>query len=184
LDINGVSILQLDGIKGLKYPYYLLKYLNIPYTLIVDKDFFFQYANDSAADSRYTTGFYKYKKTFSPSSNVLIEEIVTKAQDRADLLQLLNSNHSRSLDFLEGYNVICLNYNLEMDLVASTIAQSIIYDYLEVPLQNQNTSYLLNDKRKALKGLALLLHVVENLPHKNLPNSYKRIVKVLKAVVN
>lgn len=47
-----VSVLNLDGIKNLKYPYFLLKSLNIPFSMVVDKDFLTQYKNDKLSNSR------------------------------------------------------------------------------------------------------------------------------------
>jgi putative ATP-dependent endonuclease of OLD family len=178
IERKGISILQLDGVTSLKYAYYLLRDLEIPKTIIIDKDFFFNYQNGEKSNSRYASGFFNYQTIFK--NETLINEIFHHQNSRQQLELLLTSNHSRALDISERYDVICMKYNLEMDLVASTIAQNLIYNFLDVPVANRNTNEILNIREKSLKKLETLLHVINNLPHKNLPNSYKRLVKRIK----
>src|SRR5690606_26478644 len=58
IERKGISVLQLDGITSLKYAFYLLRDLEIPKTMIIDKDFFFNYQNGDKANSRYASGFF------------------------------------------------------------------------------------------------------------------------------
>jgi putative ATP-dependent endonuclease of the OLD family len=180
IERKGISILQLDGITSLKYAFYLLRDLEIPKTIIIDKDFFFNYQNGNKDNSRYASGFFNYQAVFK--NEILINEIFYNQNKRQQLEGLLTTNHSRALDISEEYDVICMKYNLEMDLVASTIAQNLIYNYLNIPIANRNTNEILNTREKPLKKLDTLLHVINNLPHKNLPNSYKRLVKRIKEI--
>ena len=76
-----------------------------------------------------------------------------------------------------------MKYNMEMDLVASNTACGLIYSKLNIPTQDRNTKNLLVNKEEALKKLELLLHVIKNLPHQNLPNSYKRLIKRFKEII-
>ena len=175
LERQGISILELGGITSLKYAFYLLRDLKIPKTIIVDKDFFFQYQNGRKDNSRYGSGFFNYSNTYRNED--LIGEIITGVQKRTTLEGLLTSNHSRALDITIEYDVICMKYNMEMDLVASTVAQGLIYDFLNIGANDRNTHNLLVNNEKAIKKLELLNHVITNLPHKNLPNSYKRLVR-------
>lgn len=180
IERKGISILQLDGITSLKYAYYLLKELEIPKTIIVDKDFFFDYINSDKSASRYASGFFNYNNTFK--NEPLIETIFTNNSERALLEKYLTSNHSRSLDISVKYDIICMKYNLEMDLVSSKTAQNLLYSFLNIPSNNRNTNEILNNREKSLKKLETLLYVIENIAHKNLPNSYKRIVKRIKEI--
>lgn len=180
IERKGISILQLDGITSLKYAYYLLKELEIPKTIIVDKDFFFDYINSDKSASRYASGFFNYNNTFK--NEPLIETIFTNNSERALLEKYLTSNHSRSLDISVKYDIICMKYNLEMDLVSSKTAQNLLYSFLNIPSNNRNTNEILNYREKSLKKLETLLYVIENIAHKNLPNSYKRIVKRIKEI--
>lgn len=180
IERKGISILQLDGITSLKYAFYLLRDLEIPKTIIIDKDFFFNYQNGDKHNSRYASGIFNYQAVFK--NETLINEIFFNQNKRQQLEGLLSTNHSRALDISEEYDVICMKYNLEMDLVASTIAQNLIYNYLNIPIANRNTNEILNTREKSLKKLDTLLHIINNLPHKNLPNSYKRLVKRIKEI--
>lgn len=180
IERKGISVLQLDGITSLKYAFYILRDLEIPKTMIIDKDFFFNYQNGEKANSRYASGFFKYQNVYK--NEQLINEIFTNVHDRTQIQGLLTSNHSRALDLTVKYDVICMKFNLEMDLVASTTAQNLIYNYLNIPVANRNTNEILVNRDKALKKMDLLLHVINNLAQANLPNSYKRLVKRIKDI--
>lgn len=176
----GISVLELGGITSLKYAFYLLRDLEIPKTMIVDKDFFFPYQNGSKALSRYSSGFFKYAGIFK--NEPLINDIFTNPATRATLQTLLSTNHSRALDITIAHDVVCMNYNLEMDLVASRTAQNLMYTFLIIPAANQNTNYLLTANENALKRPDLLIHVINNLAQKNLPNSYKRFIRRMREI--
>lgn len=181
IDDYPVSVLNLDGINNLKYPLYLLKELDLSHVLIVDKDFFTPYSNGELKNSRYASGFPKYSNVYSDEP--FISAIVTKQSDRISLLNLLRTNHSKALDLLETYRVICMKYNLETDLVASDTSSQLFYAKLNVPAANQNKKELLENRHKQIKALENLNHVILNTPHRNLPNSYKRIKNVLEKLV-
>ncbi|TSB45572.1 ATP-dependent nuclease [Alkalicoccobacillus porphyridii] len=179
-DLYGVSILNLEGIKNLTYPFYLLKYLNIPYLIVVDKDFFLPYTNDKLATSRNENGFPKYRYEYKDSH--LIMDLIPKEADRDKLLRLFRTNHSKAMDLLEKFNIISMNYCLEMDLVASKTATQAYYEIITVPAAEQAAAtqkYLLTERHKEIKKIENIIRVLQRLQHKNLPNSFKRIKNVL-----
>ncbi|MCU9614349.1 AAA family ATPase [Caldibacillus lycopersici] len=179
-DLYGVSILNLEGIKNLSYPFYLLKYLNIPKLIIVDKDFFLPYLNDKLSKSRNENGFPKYRYEYKDSQ--LIMDLIPKETDRDKLLRLFRSNHSKAMDLLEKFNIISMNYCLEMDLVASKTATNAYYQIITVPAAEQEAAtqkYLLTERYKEIKKIENIIRVLQRLQHKNLPNSFKRIKNVL-----
>lgn len=178
-DLQGVSFLSLDGVKNLKYPLFLLKELSIPHFIIVDKDFFLPYINGELNNSRDGSGFPKYKNEYKSANNYLINEMITNSTDRNLLLQHFKSNHSRALDLLVKYNIISMKYTTEIDLIASHTATSHYYSILNVPLNEQSPKELLTKRAKQIKRVDNLLEVIRRTPHKNLPNSYKRIKRVL-----
>lgn len=173
-----LSIINLDGIKNMKYPLFLIKELQLPYLIILDKDYFLPYLNTDLEPSRDSRGFPRYKFT-SFNSGRYVESLIPDDEDRTKLLQLFKANHSRALDLLDKYNIISLRYCLEMDLISSGSACNIFYNKLNIPIVERSTKTLLVDKKKALKKMDNLMFVIENTPHQNLPNSYKRIKKVL-----
>lgn len=180
IERKGISILELSGIDSLKYAYFLLKELEIPKTIVLDKDFFFDYQNGEKENSRYGSGFFNYSNTYK--NNPLIAEIINNQQDRQDLEDLLTSNHSRALDITVRYDVISMKYNLEMDLVSSRTAQDLIYNRLNIPQAQQNTNEILTNRKKAIKKIELLSYIINNLQQRNLPNSYKRLIRRIKAI--
>ncbi len=181
LDLLGVSILILDGVDNIKYPVLLLKELNIPFLMILDKDYFLPYFEIDLENSRNIIGFPKFKYHFKP--DCIIETLIPKAMDRTSLLRKFKENHSKALDLLENNNIVCMKYSLDNDLVASNIGASLYYEHLNVPTSNRTKTELLVRRYKQIKKIENLLYVVENLPHKNLPNSYKRIKKFLNIII-
>lgn len=180
IERHGISVLELGGITSLKYAFYLLRDLNIPKTMIIDKDYFFAYQNDSKNDSRYGSGLFNYTTTFK--NDDLIQELFPDEAKRIQIENLLTTNHSRALDKTLEYDVLCMRFNLEMDLVTSATAQTLIYDYLRIPMADRNTYHLLVNHDGALKKLPLLQNTISNLPQRNLPNSYKKIIRRFKAI--
>lgn len=180
IERKGISVLEISGIKSLKYAFYLLRELEIPKTLIIDKDFFFNYLNNSKAASRYASGFFRYQAVFK--NDALINEILNNQAERTQIETLLRANHSQALKLTEKYDVIVMNYNLEMDLLSSNIAQNLAYNFLNVPLADRNTNEIFVNREDSLKRLDLLLHIIANIQHRNLPNSYKSLIRRIKAL--
>src|SRR5690606_13573962 len=166
IERHGISVLELSGINSLKYAFYLLRDLSIPKTMIIDKDFFFDYQNGDKTNSRYASGFFNYRNTFK--NETLIPEILNVENKRNQIEILLTENHSRALDLTLEFDVLCMKYNMEMDLIASTTARNLIYQRLNIPVADRNTNNLLTNYEKGLKKLELLLYVIDNLPHRNL----------------
>ena len=176
-DASGISVLTLDGGRNLKYLLHLLRELGIPHLIVLDKDHFLPYANGDLASSRYGSGFPKYRYEFKAGS--LVEDLVPSATRRTELLRRFRSNHSRAMDLLGDHGVICMNYNLEMDLVASKTAASHFHDVLGTPAADRSTAKLLVEHRRRIKQTPNLLEVLRRTPHRNLPHSYRRIKRVV-----
>jgi len=180
LDLHGVSIINIDGVKNLPYPFYTVKSLGLPYLVILDKDYFLPYLNDELQRSLDSKGFPKYKNEFK--NNTILESLIPDPKDRASLLPLLRKNHTAALALLDKHSIICMNYNLEVDLICS---QAAIIEYCRIlninPL-NQTSLELLTKNKKAIKQVGKMLEVLKNIENKNLPNSYKCIRNKLKQI--
>jgi len=69
-----------------------------------------------------------------------------------------------------------------MDLLSSNIAQNLAYNFLDVPIADRNTNEIFVNREDSLKRLDLLLHIIDNIQHRNLPNSYKSLIRRIKAL--
>jgi len=181
LDVYGVSIINLEGTGNLSYPYFLAKELNIPIFMVLDKDYFLPYCNDKLEDSRNGSGFPKYKYEFK--KDCLVHHFIKDKAEINKLMKLFKTNHSRALDLLEKYDLICFNYSLEIDLISSQVGSALYWDILDVSHDKRTQKELLVDRKKQIKDIKNLLYVVGKMPLKNLPNSYKRIRKSLKQFI-
>lgn len=175
---EGVSILPLDGKRSLRYAFHLFEELRIPRVIILDKDCFLPYLRDSKAASRDQYGWPCYKRQFAPEA--MIEHLVPDASIHQPLLDSLHDHHTNALDILEQFDVVCLRWALEIDLVASSAGREYMYDFLVVPTHRRTTSELLVQRHKEIKRPDTLLHVINNIPMKNLPYSLSRVRNIVK----
>lgn len=175
-DILNVSFLQLGGVTSAKYPYYLLKDLKIPFSLIVDKDFFTPYLNDELKFSRdKKTGLPQYKKELD-STNELLFNIFDENQ-RKIILSKIEKNYKSIFEYLKSHNIYTMNYCLEMDLICSTQARSIYYELLNIGPEHQTQKELLLNNAKAIKKFEYILEIINRIDSKSYPISFKKITK-------
>jgi len=182
-NLEGISILMLNGVQDLKYPYYLLKHLQIPYLIVVDKDFFLPYISGNRDNSRTPNGFFKYKNEYQKNNFALIKEIINQTNDRNQLLDFLQNNHTSALDILEKYRVVCMRYTLEMDLVSTKKACKIYYKLFNILDAEQNESNLLINNQKGIKKPENIMKVLKGLDNKNLPFALSRIKTIVKKLI-
>lgn len=180
LDLSGNTVLNLDGVGNIRYPFYLLKELKVPFWVIVDKDFFMPYLNDSLKNSRDNRGMPKYRYEYKTENLDIIKQLIPKESERSKLLDLFKRNHSEAMNLLYKYNVICMNYNLEVDLVCSTNAEKLYYEKLRVGQHKRTITELTINRKDQIKEPKYLLKVLEELPATNFPNSFKKIRKFIK----
>lgn len=177
LDLEGISLINIDGVRNLNYAFHLIKELEIPYTLILDKDYFIPYLNDDLASSRNVQGLPKYRYEYK--TDCIIDILINNQRDKTDLLRLFETNHSKALDLTENYNIIVMNYNLEMDLICSDKSVEKYCEIFNVINPDNNRKYLLEQRHQQIKKIEHILTVLESIENNNLPNSYKRIRKLL-----
>jgi putative ATP-dependent endonuclease of OLD family len=173
LDLCGISVVNFDGVDFLGYPLYVVKDLKIPYLVILDQDFFIPYINDKLDLSRDSRGLPKYKYEYK--KNILINELIPDPKDRGDLLKLFKSNHSQAMSILEKHNVICMNYNLDMDLTCSNKALQEYGKIFNLKTEDITQKNILENYKNAIKRIEYILRVLKTLDNTNLPNSYKKI---------
>jgi putative ATP-dependent endonuclease of OLD family len=186
---HGVSIIHLDGVMSIAYAYHLLKAIDLNFASIVDKDYFIPYINDvldedkqkGLTGSRDSRGFPRYRKEYK--ADTLLNTMLPDASERDKLLDLLHRNHSRAMDILEKKNVFCFKWSLEIDLINSSTARDLMFDQMNISGQKRTSKTLLVDRKKTIKKLETLLPVIDSLAPSNLPNSYKRLRKMLPELI-
>lgn len=170
-----ISIINLEGITNLAYPYYLLKELKIPFSVIVDKDFFTGYSLDDLKHSRDNeTGLPIYKDILNDT--VLIKSIFKTEAERDRLIQVLNSGiYTRIFNFLKKYRFYTMQYCLEMDMTCSNGICNEYYQYLNMLPTEQTQKNLLLQKHKAIKSIDYILKALDNVRSQAYPISLKKI---------
>jgi len=180
LDLYGISVINIDGVGNLNYPFHIVKDLGIPFLAILDKDYFVPYLNDELEASRNGEGLPRYRYEYKP--NTILDVLIGSQRLKGQILNKLRTNHSQAMDLLINANIICMNYCLEMDLLGSSKAVELMSSYLNLSPEESNKRFLLTNKKKQIKKIGSILNVLEQLENRNLPNSYKRIKKELVAI--
>lgn len=178
-DFYNVSILNLDGVNNLQYPYFLLKDLGIPFTIVVDKDFFLPYVKNSLEDSRdSTTNLPIYSKTIH-KNNPVINSIFCSDNLKRKLEIHVNESYTKFINYIKDFNILSMKYCLEMDLLDSDVACEKYYNHFHLNESDKNKKTLLKDNRKAIKDPALLLGILGELNLKDYPYSFRKIRTIL-----
>ena len=91
----------------------------------------------------------------------------------------LKTNHTKALDMMMQHNLICMNYNLEMDLLCSDRAVEVMSSILGLPADQSNRFFILTKRNNVSKRIDTMLDTLKQLNNSNLPNSFKRIKRKL-----
>lgn len=174
---EGITILPFDGVGSFRYPFHLLTSLNIPFSVVVDKDFFISYKNGDVSTSLDPSGFPKYALPLKRDALDLLKSRRATAKQISDIETNLISNHTNALINLEALGIICFRYNLETDLVASSGCLGVVCGELNLPPDTTTARDILTNKgiRKKLKIAETLVSTINNLANSNLPMSYKKL---------
>ena len=149
--------------------------------MILDKDYFIPYLNDELNNSRDAEGLPKYKYEFKRGT--LLSALILSASEQEKLLGLFKTNHSKALDHLEKFNIICMNYSLEIDLLCSDLAVKEMSKILNLNSAQSNRHFLLTERHKVIKDIKNILNVLEKLQVINYPNSFKRIRNRIEKII-
>lgn len=172
--IADVSFLELGGIEFLKYPYFLLKELEIPYMMVVDKDVFFDYKNGKVDESRdVKSGLPKYK--YEMKDNIVLKDIFKTDQEMRKIERLNSQGYKKFVDEKKKYNILSMNYCLEMDLMCSKRAREIYYMEKNILPEHQTQKYILVNQKKAIKDIKIIMKIMDELVGNSYPISYKKI---------
>lgn len=182
--IADVSFLDAGGVENIKYPYYLLKELKIPFITIVDRDYFFEYQNNNILnDSRNPkTGLPNYSSILR--NEPVINDIFPTQVLKDKLVENNSAGYRKFFNFIRHYNILSMNYCLEMDLTCSSAARRMYYQKLNIPENCQSQKTLLVDKQKGIKRAERILSIVDALPAKNMPESYIKIKNAILADIS
>lgn len=176
--LSDISFLSSDGVNNMQYIYFLLKELKIPFIIIVDKDFFFKYSQDTLANSRSPkNGLPLYSSNLN--HNIIIDSIFSESVKQ----KILNhsKNHTDFLSIIAPTTIISMHYCLEMDLTCSSKARDVYYKQLSVPNNKRTQKILLTEYSNSIKKISNILGVLNEIPVSSYPKSYlsikRRIIK-------
>lgn len=183
--IADVSFLDASGVENIKYPYFLLKELEIPYITIVDKDFFFEYKNNNKLNESRDkiTGLPLYDIS-KLKANPVIDDLFYSLTQKNKLIEAARLGYRKFFEYIKQYNILSMNYCLEMDLTCSAYARNEYYRKLNILPEKQNQQELLLENSKTIKKVERILPIVDNIPKNKLPESYLKIKNLIIEDIN
>lgn len=171
-----ISILSIDGVSNLKYPYFLLKDLDIPFSMVVDHDFFTPYLNDKLENSRDNESCLPLYKTIVKRRNPVIADIWNSDDKMQKLESKISGSYSEQFEYLKEYNFFVMQYCLEMDLIGkSEKARNLYYNKYGLTGEKRCIKELLVQRKDAIKDPLVLLPIFKSLSASERPISYKKI---------
>lgn len=181
---SDISYIDAGGTSSIPYPYFLLKELKIPFVLIVDRDYFFDYYNNNTLDNSRDkhTGLPVYSKVLKHNS--VLDDLFSTEAVRTTIENSHIGGYRTFFNQIKGYRILSMNYCLEMDLTCSRKAREQYYNLLHIPAGNQSQKTLLINNKKSIKDIEKITAVLKNIPNNALPESFKKIKNHLIELVN
>lgn len=179
-----VSILNLDGVKNLKYPYFLLKSLGIPFSMVVDHDVISPYVNGKLDDSRDESSYLPIYKADINRRNPVLNDLWPTDDEKRKLIECANKSYTKLFKCLGEKKLYTMKYCLEMDLVANEASRTKYCEVMNVPDNNDASKVLLHDKKDAIKSPDKILQVVTGIAPLQYPYSFKKIRTALTYDIN
>ena len=170
-----VSIVSLGGVENIQYPFFLLQDLGIPFSAVVDKDFFALYKNGSLAKSRNRINYLPEYKDCIRRDKRVINSLFKTESEKEVLKSKFNSSHTMFFDFIKKYNLLPMKYCLEMDLIECSKARELYYDHYQLKDEERTMKALLVDRKDSIKDPTVLVPIFKQLSPAERPNSYKKI---------
>lgn len=169
-----VSIVNLDGVKNIRYPFFLLHDLGIPFCAVVDKDFFTTYKHGSLDASRNGNN-YLPEYSGEVSNNKVIQFLFDTDEKKDELKNYLGKSYSQFFEYVKRYGLLSMQYCLEMDLVANEKTRNAYYNQYNLQGDARTNKALLMDRKKTIKDPTNLLPVVDSVAPRDYPISLKKI---------
>lgn len=177
-----ISIVNLDGVKNIGYPFFLLHDLEIPFCAVVDKDFFTPYKNERLDASRAIETFLP-EYSGEVSRNKVIEFLFNTDAKKNELRTYLGKSYSQFFEFVKGYGLLSMQYCLEMDLIANDKTKEVYFDNYGLQGEARTNKSLLIDRKKDIKDPTKLIPVVEAVAPRDYPISFKKIRHALLEII-
>ena len=177
----GITFVPANGEKSIKYPYAIVKELGIPFFCVVDRDVFQPYTGTDRKSSINENGIPTYKPELKTSSPIL-DLISTQDQERL-LSFLISGEYEKELELLDTYSIVAMRYAIEVDLIICNSFLNSYCDVLNIEGENRTAHFLAVERGKVIKKLDNICSVLDRTSSRNLPTSYRRIIKKTRQMI-
>lgn len=178
----GITFIPANGALSIKYPYAIVKELGIPFFCVVDRDVFQPYVGQNRKSSIDENGVPIYKPEITASSPIC--SLLSIEHKSAILNSFVAGKYEQALNILDTYSVITMRYAIEIDLIACSSFCNSFCDILGIAAENRNAYYLATERGDVIKKRDTICAVLDQHSTRNLPTSYRRIIKKAKDMLS
>ncbi|MGN0783976.1 MAG: ATP-dependent nuclease [Christensenellales bacterium] len=171
----GITFIPANGETSIKYPYAIVKELQIPFFCVVDRDVFQPYTGEKRKDSINEQGLPMYKSELKTSSAFC--GLLSDGDKNFLLNKFISGEYSEILNVLDKYSIVCMKYAIEIDLLICPSFLKAYCEVLGINGANRTAYYLATERGTVIKKLDTIRQVLDLTTTKNLPASYKKIIK-------
>lgn len=179
---TGITFIPADGEKNIKYPYAIVKELNIPFFCVVDRDVFQPYNGENRKDSINEHGMPTYRAEIKASSPIC--ELISDSDKQILLNHLHAGQYEQTLNVLDKYSIIVMRYAIEIDLLVCASYFEFFCDVLNILPENRTPRFLAIERSTVIKRLDNICAVLDRASMRNLPASYRAIIKKTRAMLS
>lgn len=148
----------------------------------MDRDVFQPYTGQNRKSSINADEIPTYKPELKTSSSIC--GLISSADKEQLLSSLKLGRYEQALDILDAYSIISMRYTIEIDLIACSSFCNSYCEVLGVSAENRNARFLAMERSDSIKKLDTVCEVINRNSTKNLPASYKRIVKKTREMIS
>lgn len=111
--------------------------------------------------------------------NPVLNAVFNTEELKDKLEEYVNQSYTKFVNYIEKYNMLSMQYCLEMDLVATDKASELYYDHYNLLGEKRNRKSLLIERKDAIKDPTVLLEIFDRLNPSEYPFSFKKIKNIL-----
>lgn len=178
----GITLIPANGEKNMKYPYAIVKELNIPFFCVVDRDVFQPYTADNRKGSINERGVPTYRAEIKTSSPIC--ELISESDKQLLLNHLHKGQYEQALNVLDKYSIIVMRYAIEIDLLICNSYFEAFCNILNILPENRTPRFLAMERSNVIKRLDNICAVLNQSSMRNLPASYRAIVRKTRAMLS
>lgn len=195
---HGIEFVSLDGVNSINYMYSILSDLEIPFLIVLDKDFIFDYSRVDSLQTevdingrefqvskkiRETDKFGLPVYSYAEVKNGFIKNLFDSEIDSETLAELSRSRSAIS-DLFKEKNIIVMNYSFELDFIKNpTLAKHYASSNsmnIEGISDCEIVREVITKHHRRIKDSKVLIDLIDCVDERSRPQTLKTLKKIIR----